>query len=162
MAQKKPAAPFTPTGPKRLTSIDEMQNVFTKPFLIRVTFETKEYEFEARRLTPCESAKLEEIVSRVIPPIIKGKTMEDDRPDYTNSEYQKTKTAAMIEARSLAIVWCVPAFKAGLEKKHAGPVNGPAVIIDYVQGLLNEQLLEAIYQAVRSSGVEMASIVNFS
>ena len=144
---------------KRLATMADMDKVFMQPILLRVTFEKEEYEIEARRLTPGETAKLDEITNRVIPPIVKGKTIEEDRPDYANADFLKLKAAANIEARALAIYWCVPAFRSGWAEGYA---PSTAEVVAFVQGKLNDQMLEFINQAVRSSGVDLAQLVNFS
>lgn len=112
---------------------------------------------EARRLTPAESSAVDEILGAIVPPIIKGKTMEEDRPDYTNDDFRKARSKAQIASRSLALYWTIPAFK--MEGDEA-PTQEQ--IIKHVQGLLNSDLLDLLYQAVRGSGVRTASLVNFS
>ena len=114
---------------------------------------------EARRLTPHESAAIDEILGAVIPPMIKGKTMEEDRPDYMNDDFRKARSKSQITSRALALYWAVGAFRMPSEGQ---PDPTQEQIVNHVQGLLNSDLLDLIYQAVRGSGVRTASLVNFS
>jgi hypothetical protein len=128
-----------------------------KPITVEIVFDNEKFTIEARRLTPAEDRAIDDIVAPVIPPIIKGKTPDDDRTDWTNADFIRRKAAAEVQARSLGLYMAVPgisAAKPGLVKHDE--------ITAHVQSLFNEQILGLLWQAVRDGGVSKASLVNFT
>jgi hypothetical protein len=153
-AVKPPAAPPKLTV---VTSLEQLQKECERNLKIEFDYDGKKFQMEARRLTPAQDAKLAEILDLIVPPMIRGKQMEDDRPDVTNLEFIQKKNQAAIIARALALYWCVPVFgaeKPGLEKREE--------IVAFIQSKLNDQILNILYNAIRQGGVTIAELVNFT
>ncbi len=170
----KPTVPITrdqntiPPARRKLTTLADMQAVFEKSITIQFTFDGAEYEIEAKRLSPAESHKLEEMLITAAPPLIKGKTADDDRFDVANPDYVRKKTLLSIQARAMGIYWSVPAIRRDFDAKQVAATgsaaNPPEVnaVTDFVQKLFNDQVLELIWQSVRDGGVQKLELVNFS
>lgn len=169
----KPTVPITrdqntiPPARRKLTTLADMQAVFEKSITIQFTFDGAEYEIEAKRLSPAESHKLEEMLITAAPPLIKGKTADDDRFDVANPDYVRKKTLLAIQARAMGIYWSVPAIRRDFDAKAAAANPGFVAaevnaVTDFVQKLFNDQVLELIWQSVRDGGVQKLELVNFT
>lgn len=160
---KKPASVEVaePEKPKfrKLTTLGEMRAVFERKIDLQFEFDGQQCEIEARRLSPAESARISDMLVVIVPPLVKGRTQDDDRFDVTNPDYVKKKSAAALQARAMGIYTCVPAIKADFDAKH--PAAEVGAVTDFVQQLFNDQVLELIWSAVRDGGVKTAEIVNF-
>jgi len=151
----KPVIQDTPPAPTTAT-LAEMQAMCDKKLYIDITFSGKTFRVEARRLTPEEDAQLDQLLNTVIPAVLKGRTQEEDRMDVTNLEFIRKKGIVEIEARSLALYWCVPMFaveKPGL--KDRGEITA------FIQTKLNSALLSTLFNGIRNGGVTLAELVNF-
>ena len=145
-----------PTGPLKVATLAELSAIIDKPLTVEIDWMGKAIQLEARRLTPAESAMLTEIMDEAIPPIVKGRTMDEDRPDYANADFIKKKGVVAVEARAMAIYWCVKMFR------EAKPdLKNRKEITDFVQGQLNESVHRALWQAISEPGVKNAALVNF-
>lgn len=145
------------SAPQTPATLAQLRQAVTKLQAVEIVFEDQKFVIPVRRLTPAEDAQLDAIINVVVPPIIKGKVMEDDRPDITNEDYLKRKSAALIESRALALYWCVPMFSQ--EKPDLKNTND---IVAFVQSQLNNHILELLWRAVRDNGVSLAQLVNFT
>jgi hypothetical protein len=143
--------------PTPITSLAQFQALCEVKKTVQIEFDGRLYAVEVRRLTPAEDAILENIIGAVTPPILRGKTLEEDRPNFSDPEYLKRKAAAEVEARSLALYWCVPMFSAG----RPGLANHQE-ITQFIQSKLNATVLNVLWQAVRNGGVTLAELVNFT
>ena len=124
---------------------------------VELTLDERKCTIQFRRLTAAERQKLECITDEVMPPIIKGITPEQDRIEYTNSEFIKKKRISNAKARALAIYWCVPelrAMKPDLKEYDS--------IMDFVQSSFPEAVLVILEQSVSGSGITTAEMVNFT
>lgn len=140
-----------------LTSLAEIQKLCAQQKRVEFNLDGRPCVLEVRRLTPAEDARIAEIIDSVIPPVIKGRTPEEDRLDTVNADYQKRKADAAVKARAQALYWSVPAI--------AGDKPGLSNLDDiarHVQSMLNETILALLWQASRDSGVEKAELVNFT
>lgn len=146
-----------PPAIRKIATLDELSAILDKPMTVEIDFMGQVIQIDCRRLTPAESAILSEIVDEAIPPVIKGKTMDDDRPDYDNPIFLKKKAQVAIEARAMGIYWCVPMFnqaKPGLTNR--------VEVTNFVQSKLNEGVLRALWQSISMAGVNRADLVNFT
>jgi hypothetical protein len=150
----KKAPPPSPTPP--VSTLAGLRAICDQVKRVEFTLDGNQCELPVRRMRPNEEAVISEILSLVVPKITRGKTVEEDRAEYTDPLFIKAKAAAETEARALALYWCVPAFvqdKPDLKDKKE--------ITDYVQGQLNEEVLQILWRAVRNGGVSVAELVNF-
>ena len=155
MSKKTEEKPPVPTGP--LTSLAEIQKLCSNTRDVVFELNGRECRLPVRQLTPAEEARVSEVINSVMPSIIKGKTPDDDRVDYTNPEFIKRKNEAAVKGRALALYWAVPAFQ------EARPgLTDEKQITDYIQGQLNETVLNLLNQAAREGGVTLAEVVNFT
>lgn len=152
-AGDQPAEP----APSPVKSLSELRAVIEKPIRLEMVFDNTKLTIEMRRLTPAEDTAIQEILDTVVPPIIPGKTPELDRPDYANLDYIRRKTAAEIEARSVALYWTVPIIRN--EKPN---LTNRREITEYVQSLMNAQVLTVLFSACRNGGVTLGELVNFT
>lgn len=162
-AELTPAEP-PPARARKLTSLADMQAVFEKSITIRINFDGGEFDVEAKRLTPVQSHKLEDMLAAATPPFIKGnpKLNEEDRYDVANPDYLKKKTMLGIQARAMGLYWSVPAIKDGFDAKANGGPAEVTAVTDFVQGLFNDQVLQLIWESVRDGGVRQVELVNFT
>lgn len=117
----------------------------------------KQLDFEVLPLTPAQEAKLAEIKS-IAPPIIRGKTQDEDRLNLSDPDYMKRSVEAEIKARALGLYWCVPAF--GSAKTG---ITDQGEVAAFVQECATEDVLNQLWAAVRkSSTVDEAELVNFT
>ncbi len=155
--QASQPSPPSSTAPRKITTLDELSAIVDKPLTVEIDFLGQVLQIDCRRLTPAESAILSEIVDEAIPPVIKGRTMDEDRPDYDNPAFLKKKALVSLEARAMAIYWCVPMFnqaKPGLTNR--------SEITAFVQSKLNDGVLRALWQSISMPGVNRADLVNFT
>jgi hypothetical protein len=152
----------TPLSPppeerKEIKSLAELQAECEKTIYVDVDYNRKPFRIPARRLRPSEDAALDDIINSVMPPMIRGKTMEDDRPDFQNPDYIKNRNRVEIEARALGLYWTVPLFadaQPGLTDRKQ--------IVEFVQSKFNAQILSLLWQAIRDGGITLAELVNFT
>lgn len=144
--------PVTP-----LTSLADIQKLCAQYKSVEFTLDGKPCALQVRRLTPTEEARRLEIIDSVIPPIIKGRTPEEDRLDTTNPEYQKRKAESVLKARAQALYWAVSAIasdKPGLTNLDD--------ITRHVQSQLTDATLNLLWNGVMESGISQAELVNFT
>jgi hypothetical protein len=157
MSKLKPKAEDKPPPPLTIKSLDELRGIVEKTVTVEVIFDGRPLAIEVRRLTPREDMIIQEILDVVVCPVIQGKTPEQDRPDYASLDYIRKKNQAEVEARALAIYWCVPILQQGRPG-----LTDRREITDYVQSLLNAQMLTVLFAAVRHGGVTLGELVNFT
>lgn len=167
MSKKKPTPPVAldkldtiPPAPRKLATLADMQAVFEKAITIRFTFDGEECEIEAKRLSPAEAHKLEDMLAAAVPPLIKGKTTDDDRFDVSNPDYVRKKTLLGIQARAMGIYWGVPAIRREFDAK--GGTAEVNAVTEFVQKLFNDQVLQLIWESVREGGVQKLELVGFT
>jgi hypothetical protein len=145
-----------PTSSK-VSSLAELSAIVDKPLLIEFDWMGSLVQIEARRLRPAESAILSEMMDEAVPPVIKGRTMDEDRPDYGNVDFIKKKAQVGIEARAMALYWCVKMFsdaKPGLSNRKE--------ITEFIQSQLSESVLRAMWNGVSHPVIEKSELVNFT
>jgi hypothetical protein len=140
-----------------ILSLAQLNEACRKKMRVEIEFCGTRYAAECYRLTPAQDAALAEITEIVSPPMTRGKTMEDDRPDFSNPKFLKEKMKAEEQARALGLYWCVPALK---EPKP--DLADPKAILEFVQGQLNEKILQCLWTAIKQGGVKLAELVNFT
>lgn len=161
-------------APKRMRSLSELEAEVCREYQLKVKVGPKEVIFPVRRLTPAETAQLEEILSEVQPPLKEvvdehGKKQKEF--DHTDVDYQKAARVKQIEARALACWWSCSLFRE--EYKRTVPKQMLAAgssaedpsrkeIVAFVQSKLTESILNQIYQVARSEDLELESLLNFS
>lgn len=160
-AELAPAEP-PPVKARKLASLADMQAVFEKTITLRLNFDGGEFDLDAKRLSPLQSHKLEDMLAAATPPFVKGnpKLNEEDRYDVANPDYLKKKTLLGIQARAMGLYWSVPAIKEGFDAKGGTPEV--TAVTDFVQGLFNDQVLQLIWESVRDGGVRQVELINFS
>ena len=156
------AVPPMPTPeslkPKPITNLADLEAYFTKRREVTLDVFGQQCVMQVRTLTPAEDAVISGIIDAVVPPVERGRTIEDDRPNFSDPAYLKRREAAFTEARALAIYWAVPAMSAG----QPGMTDTSAIKI-YIQGSkVSVQVLNALYNAIRGGGVQEATLVNFT
>ena len=137
--------------------MEELQRACTQNRVVELQIGDTPFRVDVRPMTPHEDAQIQSLVASVAPPFIRGKTPEEDRPDYTQADFLRKKAVVEIEARALSLYWCVPLFKEskpGLQTKEQ--------IADFIQQQFNSEILDILYVAVRKSGVVKAELVNFT
>jgi hypothetical protein len=150
------AQPNPATTP--ITSLKELNALIRKRMKVEFDFNGTKCALEMRRLTAAESSKISEILESVTPPLIKGKTMDDDRLDLTNASYIKAKNLAAIQARAQAVYWSYPEVSAGNPN-----LKDPVEIADYVQSQLTDPIVQILYNATQDNGIGgVAELVNFT
>lgn len=136
--------------------LSDLTALVQKPIEVEVEWKDKRIFITARVLTPAEDAEIDDMLAQVLPPIIQGKTPDQDRPNFQSPEYQKARLAAETRARAVALYKACPMFAQAHEQR----LTEVKAITDFVQAQLNEQILKALYDAVRQGGV-LAAYVNF-
>jgi hypothetical protein len=101
----------SPKTPPPLLSLAQLNALCRKPMRVEMNFCGSPLSIECYRLTPGQDAALAEIIEVVTPPMIRGKKMEDDRPDFSDEKFLIDKLRAEQQARALGLFWCVPILK---------------------------------------------------
>lgn len=134
-----------------------------------------------RRLTPAESAHLQERMEELIPPLKKvplaDGTGTKEEIDLTDATYQKKVRERQRECRAMACWWCCGLFREEWERRNLSAGGRPAEpaepapgtgalarenIVEFVQGRkLPEAVLEQIYYVARAMDLEVMGRVNF-
>lgn len=150
--------PEKPVAPTPLATLAELNALCREKKKVEFVFNGKPCEIEIMCLTPAQQAKVQDIENSVQPPLIKGKTSEEDRFDITNANYIKAKGDASNKARAVGLYWCVPAFQADRPG-----LTDPQLILNYMQDQLSENILETLWRAViMAGGVQQSELVNFT
>lgn len=118
------------------------------------------FEIKLRTLRPEEDAVLDDIVNTVFPPIIRGRSPEDDRVNHADLDYVKKKTLAVVTARALGLYWCVPMFS-DMEQGGVPNLKEHDAIRGHVQCQANEEVLQTLWNAIRNGGVRVGEMVSF-
>lgn len=146
-----------PKQPAPFSTLEEIHKTCVAMHRVDFVLDDKPFALEVRRLSPAEDAKLDDIMASVMPPIIKGQTQEQDRVNFTDPEFTKKKNAVNLQARALALYWCVPEFR-----KAKPDLTDPQAITDFVQSQLSPAVLGILFEAVKKSGVSLAEMTNFT
>jgi hypothetical protein len=140
-----------------ITSLDVMQQVCRKHLMVQFVYQNKPWEIEVFRLLPHEDAAIDQHLSGALPKMKEGTKPGEYVPDLADEAYIKKKAQLEIEGRSLAIYWGVPIFK-----KERPDMTSTAEITKFVQGYFNSGILNLLNAAVRSDGISIAEVVNFT
>lgn len=166
-AQEAPEIPKREKyAPVKISKLSDLEQVFPIQFevelLQRRGLVERSVLIPARRLTPEESAILTDIIESVVPPFRKNDKADEGRYDTLDPKYLKDKANAQNLARALGVYWCVPVFSA---HDALGPnETDRSKIHAFIQrqNWINEGMLEYLWAAIRNSGVDEVSLVNFS
>jgi hypothetical protein len=148
----------------RITNLAELQARCERPIAVQFVLDGQVIEVPVRRLSPAEQEKVDQVYdfaenrSRELrPPLLKGRTPEEDRYDYNNEKYQAELEKLKRSARALAIYTgcsAVQAGKPGLSNRDE--------IREYVQGILTEHILNILHLNIMAGGLDVAERVNFT
>jgi hypothetical protein len=159
--EELPTQPSSPS-PIEIKSLDQLRQLH-HPLAVDIELEPtgQKIRIPIRRLTPAEESKIDEMLMSLMPPMIPGKTPEDDRPNLNDETYLKKKAKAEVEARCLSLYWAVPIFAS------SSPLIDVKAIVDHVQEAaskanLSGAMLNALWSGVRNGGVRTADLVNFT
>jgi hypothetical protein len=154
----------TQTNAVRIESLSQLQARCEQPMAVRFVLDGQVIEVPVRRLTPAEQEKVDQVYdfaenrSRELrPPLLKGRTPEEDRYDYNNEKYQAELEKLKRTARALAIYTGCPAVQAGKPG-----LDNRDEIRDYVQGMLTEHILNLLHLNIMAGGLDVAERVNFT
>jgi len=158
MADQNTDLKNTQTEIKPLVSLADINALCRERRKVEFEFKGRKCALEVRALTPAEQSKVAGLIDAVTPPLVKGRTQEEDRLDVTNAKYVADKNEAATKARSMALYWGVPAFSEGRPG-----LTDPSQINAYVQELLTEPILDNLWNGVQRSGeAGLADLVNFT
>jgi hypothetical protein len=146
-----------PPAVTRISSIEELTARCEAPLVARFTVDGNTLEVLCRRLTPAEEEKIASIGREIQPPLVKGRTPEEDRYDLANPVYQAKKSKAASMERALTIYEGCPIVKAGKPM-----LSDREAIWMYVQNLFSNTVLEILYLTIQQQGVKLAETVNFT
>lgn len=152
-------------GVLRVASLSELEAVVNEPVAVLVKFNGRQIEVPVRRLTPGQSARLEEIVNREPMPMRENPETGKSEVALDDAEYNKRSAKRLREARALACWWGCPLFKEAWLKANpaAHPEAEPPVevIVEFVEGRLTEIFLNAIDEVARSFDAEVMGRLGF-
>lgn len=152
-------APTPKKEAKRIGSVADLQLVIDEKFEVKINFQGGDFIIEGRRLRPFESAQIQEILARPIPPVIRGDPTkpQTDRYNYDAPEYTKAKRDAGVTARAMGLYNCFPAIAAGKPD-----LKDAQDITKFVQSIWNDAILDTLWNTVQDGGVRSAEYVNFT
>lgn len=156
----------------RVGSLEELQGLFDQPVAAVIEVGEKRVEVECRRLRPEESARVNEIARRIVPPVVKGK---DGVEEYQigNPEYQEKYRKALRRQRALAIYLGCPMFRSSFAKATEGgstdhglrntdQKENEETICQFVERYLTDEALDRIHQAITDPEASLGALVNFT
>lgn len=158
-------APEPKKEPKVVASLADLQNAVDEHFELSINYNGVDYLVKARRLRPFESAQLTEILSRPIPPVIRGDPTkpQTDRYNREDPKFVKESRDAYLTARAIAIYRCVPVVADGKPN-----LTDPRAITEYIQGtekdkgVWNDAILSTLWEVLNDGGVRKAAYTNFT
>ena len=151
--------------PKVVASLADLQSAVDEHFEIGIEYNGVPYVIKARRLRPFETAQLAEILTRPIPPVIRGDPTkpQTDRYDRDNPKYVKEEREAFQMARAIAVYRCIPVIAEGKPN-----LTDPRAITEYIQGnekekgVFNDAILSTFWNVLNDGGVRKAAYTNFT
>lgn len=164
--RKKKIAPRAAAAPKRpkaapITNLTAIQGMCDQYIDVDFDYDGTPIRLKVRRLRPVEQHKLDLLRAPVVPPIIRGKTMEEDRPDLNDTNYRMAKATMEHTCRNLTIYWCCPAFHT-LEEGGRPNLTDQQEIVDFVDGFFSHDILTLLADVAKSNPMSMGELVNLS
>lgn len=151
---KKPKA-----AAAQVLTLADLTKQLHEPVNVELVMGENKYMAIGRRTTPEEDRLLDLIEGSIVPPIIRGKTMEEDRPDYSNVKYLTDKANAANKTRAVAVYWCFPEIAA--MRPDLKSYDDIQRFVNAESGL-NSTVLNLLFMACKNPGVTIGSLVNFS
>jgi len=157
-----PAKPAPAPAPLLVTSLDQIQAHHREPIGIVVSVCGQPYRFEGRRLLPHEDHQIADLLQRALPTRIAGEAGAEDRYDFEDPEYQRTKQDFERKARALALwlgfpVFAADAIAAGKQLKDQGEICA------FIESRsLDVEVLDALFGALTLNTVSVSEFTGFT
>ncbi len=137
------AAGHRPAVRAVVSSLEELEKLCREPVTIAVDLKGRKLEVVVYGLRPAEALRVEEVLEKALPPLVPGEDGKEDRFDVSSPTYLAEKRKNQVRGRALAVYLGCPLFR------EARPdLEDLEAITAFVQGQLNDGLVEMIYQAV--------------
>lgn len=141
--------------PKAVTSLDELNQLCCKPFNVTISIDGQSYSIPCRRLTPAESAQIALIIDEVLPSQQLGQDGKDAQ--YTVDAATRKKLGdANRDAMAMTVYIGCPMYR----DKKPGLTNRKD-IREFVDSVLSDHVVQAIYNAIVGGNIDMQAHVNF-
>lgn len=141
--------------PTAIKSLDELNQLCSKPFNVTLSIDGQSYSIPCRRLTPCESAQIAMIIDEVLPSQQLGQ--DGKEAQYTvDSATRKKLAEANRDAMAMTVYLGCPMYR----EKKPGLTNRKD-IREFVDSVLSDHVVQAIYNAIVGGNIDMQAHVNF-
>ena len=138
-----------------ITKLFDLQALIAKPLEIPIELDGQRVVLTARRLTPRERRLLVEPMQKIVPPPVPG-----DRTgalNFGDMKYQTELAKARRIARAKLVYMACPWVAEG----NPGLLDDTK-IVDYVEGILLENILEILEAAVSAEGIRAGELAGFT
>jgi len=148
-----PVAP--PQTPVSIKTLDELMQACNKPFDVTVNIDGQAYAIPCRRLTPAESSQIALILEEVLP--AQQMSQDGKEPQYTvDTATRKKMVEANRDAMAMTVYLGCPMYR----ENKPGMTNRKD-IREFVDSVLSEQVVTAIYNAIVGGNVSVQAYTNF-
>jgi hypothetical protein len=143
-----------------IQTLEELQKICRAPLRCEFILQEKKVTVEVHRLTPLQTDEIEAIRREPTPPILKGRTPEENKPNYEDPAYKDACAKHGKLARAMTIYFGCPLFateKPGLTNREH--------VYEFVQSKLTDLILEVIYLTISGEALRVREVnekVNFT
>lgn len=148
----------TPTPAPTVIGVDALIALCAAPVPITFGFMGQLCTLQGRRLTTAEEEQVRAIENEPLPPVIRGKTPEEDRYDRTDKAYRAAEAKATRDARALTIYLGFPELAAKYPN-----LKSREEVTAFVESLpFGTAVLDFIAAKILSGETEVAARLNFT
>jgi hypothetical protein len=153
------AKPFdAPPAIKTITKLEELQGMVNQKFFVDITLAGQDpVRVEGRRLNPAERAITRDMNDSIVPPLIKGATAKDDRNDWSEKGFILARNRMARTTRAMEVYWSYSFIQDGRPN-----LSKSEDIEKYVQSILSDAVVQALWAGVNDGGIRKVVLVNFT